>query len=42
MKLISQFQTTAGLNNSCTDSFYGTSAAAPLVSGVIALTLQAK
>ena len=30
------------LNNQCTDDFTGTSASAPLVSGVVALTLQAK
>ena len=33
---------TTTLNNQCTDGFTGTSASTPLVSGVIALTLQAK
>lgn len=33
---------TTSLNNECTDGFTGTSASAPLVSAVIALTLQAK
>ena len=36
------FQTTTSLNSTCTDGFTGTSAATPLVSGVIALVLQAK
>ena len=33
---------TTTLNRECTDGFTGTSASAPLVSGVIALALQAK
>ena len=33
---------TTTLNNQCTDGFTGTSASAPLVAGVITLTLQAK
>ena len=33
---------TTTLNNQCTDDFTGTSASTPLVSGVVALTLQAK
>ena len=33
---------TTTLNNQCTDGFTGTSASAPLLSGVVALTLQAK
>ena len=35
-------QTTTTLNGRCTDGFDGTSAATPLVSGVMALALQAK
>ena len=35
-------QTTTTLNGLCTDDFDGTSAATPLVSGVMALALQAK
>jgi len=35
-------QTTTTLNGRCTDDFDGTSAATPLVSGVMALALQAK
>jgi len=34
-------QTTTTLNGRCTDDFDGTSAATPLVSGVMALALQA-
>ena len=33
---------TTTLGGKCTDDFTGTSASAPLVSGVVALTLQAK
>ena len=33
---------TTTLGGKCTDGFTGTSASAPLVSGVVALTLQAK
>ena len=33
---------TTTVNNQCTDGFTGTSASTPLLSGVIALTLQAK
>ena len=35
-------QTTTTLNGKCTDDFTGTSASTPLMSGVAALTLQAK
>lgn len=35
-------QLTTSLNGHCSDSFTGTSASAPLLSGVIALTLEAK
>ena len=35
-------QTTTDLNGGCTDGFTGTSASTPLVSAVIALTLEAK
>lgn len=35
-------QFTTSLNGRCSDSFTGTSASAPLLSGVIALTLEAK
>ena len=35
-------QTTIDLNGGCTDGFTGTSASTPLVSAVIALTLEAK
>ncbi len=35
-------QYTTTLNGECTDGFTGTSASAPLVSGVITLALQAK
>ncbi len=35
-------QYTTTLNGECTDDFTGTSASAPLVSGVITLALQAK
>ena len=33
---------TTTLNSQCTDGFTGTSASAPLLAGVVALTLQAK
>jgi len=36
------FQMTTSVDGSCRDDFIGTSAACPLVSGTIALTLQAK
>ena len=36
------FQMTTNVDGSCRDDFIGTSAACPLVSGTIALTLQAK
>ena len=36
------FQITTSTNQRCSRYFTGTSAATPLVSGVIALTLQAK
>ena len=39
---IHDMQSTTTLNGKCTDDFTGTSASAPLVSGVIALALQAK
>ena len=35
-------QTTTSLNGACYDQFYGTSAATPLVSGVLALLLEVK
>jgi subtilisin family serine protease len=35
-------QTTTNLNGECSDDFTGTSAAAPLAAGVVALALQAK
>ena len=41
-KTLSYTQTTTTLNGRCTDDFDGTSAATPLVSGVMALALQAK
>ena len=40
--VLSPMQTTTTLNGRCTDGFDGTSAATPLVSGVMALALQAK
>ena len=42
MNYLSNFQRTTDLNNQCTTSFSGTSAATPMVSGIIALTLEAK
>ena len=33
---------TTETNNSCTDQHTGTSAAAPLAAGIVALTLEAK
>ena len=41
-KTLSYTQTTTTLNGRCTDDFDGTSAATPLVSGVMALAMQAK
>ena len=40
--VLSPMQTTTTLNGRYTDGFDGTSAATPLVSGVMALALQAK
>ena len=36
------FQITTDLKNKCTEEFKGTSSAAPLAAGAIALVLQAK
>lgn len=36
------YQVTSDINNTCTFSHTGTSAAAPLAAGVIALALEAK
>ena len=39
---LTHIQSTTTLDGKCTDEFTGTSASAPLLSGVIALVLQAK